>query len=259
TYLGSSVQYVTGFDQVTGEMIEVKGAGSIIAKKKIILRKDFVPLPYSNHLPDDEKLEDRILRITTGDEAYTFRDGGITTIKLRDPAKYNLWHKGDLINIIDPVHGWTDDLTITEDIHKGDTEIQIESWTPEEGEDFPPHSYLEIDDQYDAANDINDSAIVVQRHDSFVGSSWNVHSGSGNKYTFPTGVLPNPGIHSADLIDKRLHISKGGQELYYNLNVDTADQYDKGYTISGDTIIFTEPITQKTAVKCVAQKINKEN
>lgn len=234
TYNALSVQYITQYEEWTGEWYEMKSAShTITRKKKIILKKERIP-QVPTRLPDDEKLEDRILRIITGDTAYTFRDTDTTSIELRDPAKHDLWRVGDIINIIDPVIGYTDELTVTADVHKDDTSISIAAWTPIH--DFPPHSYLELNYQY---------------QQSIIGGSstrkyWQIDEDfSGTVWPITVASLPDPTTWASDKrrgeISKRITLNKNGQILIYLLDIDNGTRYEKGYQLDGNNIVFLEP------------------
>ena len=120
TYLPMSISYTGGRDEWAGEWVEFKVGSGGTSKINRRLRRELVSLPKSNRLPDDERLEDRIIEIKTGTSRYQKGIGGVTSVALLNAARYDLWSEGDKVNIIDPVIGYVDELTLTADVNAGD-------------------------------------------------------------------------------------------------------------------------------------------
>jgi hypothetical protein len=227
-YMAMSVQYNSGSDLWEGEWVQFMHGSLGSGKKNKVRKKERVPLPDNpNKLPDDERLQDRIIKIHTGSEGFVTTDS-YTEIALRDPARYDMWREGDKINIIDPVIGYVDSLTLTADVLKDDTSIFIESWTPDH--EFPPTSYLELDYQYEQSIIGTASHKYWQIDEDFSGTTWPITISS----------LPAAALGRAE-ISKRITLSKNGQILYYLLDIDNGTRYEKGYQLDSNNIVFLEP------------------
>lgn len=252
-YFAMSLQYRTGSDDWEGEMVQIGTSGSgITTKEKRVLIKEKVPLPENpNKLPDDERLEDRELKIITGADEYV-TTGTYTTIALRDPAKYDyLFRKGDVVNIIDPVIGGSNEFTIALDVRKNDTTLTIESWTPDEN--FPPHSYIDLERLYELANR---EKWIYQRNLNFTGTDWDIVT--DGDYTIDEDLLPD----ETEVLDQEysvlVYVFKSGQKLMYKVNISTDTEYHKGFysTKALDQIHFYEPCTGQP-VEIYIKLINK--
>ena len=261
-YWPMSVQYVSGEDEWTGEWIEIgSSGGSITTKEKRVLRKEKVDLPLNpNRLPDDEELQWRIT-IPQTKEAHTPTGGPYTNLEMRSAAEHNLWRRGDVLNITDPIYGWVDELTLTADVRKDDTFIYFQSWTP--STDFPPGSYLEKDHEAEA-EDAGENVTVYRYHEGWTGSSINVIDDmDGDDVTGLDGeLLPDEGHPDMTraIYAKRVEVYKSGQKMMYLLNVDTPTQYDRGFygVQATDTIHFYEPL-EGQPVEIYIKKIYKED
>lgn len=259
-YWPLDVQYTSGHDDWDGIWVEVGSAGgTITTKEKRVLSKEKLDLPLGPRLPDDEELQWRIT-IPKTKEAHTPTGGPYTQLEMFAPAPRNLWRKGDLLNITDPVIGWVNELTLTKDVLKDDTIIYFQSWTPTE--DFPPGSYLELN-KLAEIQDAGENVTIYRYHEGFTGSSINVISGmTGDDVTGMEGILLPDELHAdmtRAIYSKRVEVIKNGQKLMYLLNVDTADQYDRGFygTRTTDTIHFYEPLVKNT-LEIYIKKIYKE-
>ena len=219
TYLPMSISYTGGRDEWAGEWVEFKVGSGGTSKINRRLRKELVPLPKSGRLPDDERLEDRIIEIKTGTSGYQKGIGGVTSVALLNAARYDLWSEGDKVNIIDPVIGYVDELTLTADVNAGDTSIQIEAWEP--SEDFPPRSYLRLEKEFDASL----RRRYYQLHTDLDGVTWPI----------TVMPLPDPAIGQVE-VSKRIQVYKNGVKLVYLLSVDSSTQYHKGFGIDIDTV-----------------------
>lgn len=244
-YFAMSLQYRTGSDYWSGEMVEIGSSGSgITTKEKRVLIKEKVPLPENpNKLPDDETKQDRILKEIIS-EAHI---PGTTynQLELRDQIKYDYqYRKGDILNIIDPIYGDVDEglIIISEDAFEGDTVLNIEDWTP--GSIFPPGSWVEIEKEYESASRLK---IIYQRNNSFTGTAWNIFS--DGEYEFPSALegklLPNEAIVTDQDYSALVRQLKAGQKLMYKINIDNGSEYHKGFygVRATDTIHFYEPCT----------------
>ena len=260
-YWPLDVQYTSGHDDWDGIWVEVGSAGgTITTKEKRVLRKEKVDIPLNpNRLPDDEELQWRIT-IPQTKEAHIPTGGPYGQLEMRSPAPRNLWRKGDLLNITDPVIGYVNELTLIKDVLKDDTIIYFEPWTPTE--DFPPGSYLELN-KLAEIQDAGENVTIYRYHEGFTGSSINVISGmTGDDVTGLEGLLLPDELHAdmtRAIYSKRVEVIKNGQKLMYLLNVDTADQYDRGFygTRATDTIHFYEPLVKNT-LEIYIKKIYKE-
>ena len=244
-YFAMSLQYRTGSDYWSGEMVEIGSSGSgITTKEKRVLVKEKVPLPENpNKLPDDETKQDRILKEIIS-EAHI---PGTTynQLELRDQIKYDYqYRKGDILNIIDPIYGDVDEglIIISEDAFEGDTVLNIEDWTP--GSVFPPGSWVEIEKEYESASRLK---IIYQRNNSFTGTAWNIFS--DGEYEFPSALegklLPNEAVVTDQDYSALVRQLKAGQKLMYKINIDNGSEYHKGFygVRATDTIHFYEPCT----------------
>ena len=259
-YWPLDVQYTSGNDDWDGTWIEAGSAGgTITTKEKRVLKREKVDLPISQRLPDDEELQWRIT-IPQTKEAHIPIGGPYGQLEMRSPAPRNLWRKGDLLNITDPVIGYVNELTLIKDVLKDDTIIYFEPWTPTE--DFPPGSYLELN-KLAEIQDGGENITIYRYHEGFTGSSINVISGmSGDDVTGLDGLLLPDETHidmTRAIYAKRVEVYKNGQKLMYYLNVDTSTQYDKGFygTRATDTITFYEPCVLNT-IEIYIKKIYKE-
>lgn len=233
TYLPMSVTYNFGRDEWTGEWVEFKvGSGGGTTKISVVKKDEQVELPKNpNRLPDDERLQDRIREIITGADGYKKGTSGITELELREAATYDYWKKYDKIDIIDPVIGYVDTLTLTQDVDEGDTSIFVEPWTP--SEDFPPGSYLELNKKYS-----NKRKRYYQRNTDFTGTNW----------TITVVDLPDPANYTDDEMAAMLLVFRNGVKLMYDLNIDNDERYHKGFTVDvsgvNNRIVFLEALNR---------------
>lgn len=261
-YWPLDVQYTSGNDDWEGIWLEAGTVGgTITTKEKRVLRKEKVDIPLNpNRLPDDEELQWRIT-IPQTKEAHTPTTGPFTQLELRSPAPRNLWRRGDLLNITDPVIGWVDELTLTQDVLKDDTIIYFQSWTPSKS--FPPGSYLELN-KLAEIEDAGENVTVYRFHEGWNGSSINVIDDmDGDDVTGLEGILlPDEGHidMTRAIYAKRVEVYKSGQKIMYQLNVDTSTEYHKGFygVQATDTIHFHEPVTGQP-LEIYIKKIYKED
>lgn len=133
---------------------------------KTLLKQEKVPTPLNPHpLVIDEPKEKRVLGVLTSDGILNTI--AITTIDILEAATTNLYYAGDILNLIDPITGNVQKVTVSVDVHEGDTSISIESVTPDEY--FPPGSYLEIDEKYQVTNVFSETGMAYQFELSFSG------------------------------------------------------------------------------------------
>ncbi len=260
-YWPLEVRYVSGNDDWDGIWVEVGSAGGTITlKEKKVLSREKLDLPLGPRLPDDEELQWRIT-IPQTKEAHTTTGGPYTNLEMRSPAPRNLWRKGDIVNITDPVIGWVNELTLTQDVLKDDTFIYFQSWTPTV--DFPPGSYLELN-KLAEIQDGGENITIYRYHEGFSGSSIDVIDDmTGDDVTGLNGTLLPDESHedmTRAIYAKRVEVYKNGQKLMYLLNVDTGTQYDRGFygTRATDTIHFYEPCVLNT-IEIYIKKIYKED
>lgn len=228
-FLMMSATYRTSEDEWTGEWAQIitPARTGITWSGKTKIDTTQVPIPKNpDKLPNDENKEDRILGITTLDEIK--HGTAIATIPLLVPATVDLWHKNDVVNLIDPVTGNVQKITVNADVKKGDTAVSIVSVTPVE--DYPPGSYLKIDNQYILNNNYAETNEDYMYVASFAGTNLTC-----------THPLTDLTLESSSiLISKRHRVYKNGQKLVYG--------HAQGWSINntGNLIVFGEACTGDT-------------
>lgn len=204
-FLLLSGTYDTPNDLWEGEWVEIitPSRTGLTWAGKTEVSKERLPLPISNKLPLDEQKQDRVIKFP-----FLTKDGidagtAITTINLGTTATTNLFYEGDVIYLVDPVHGHAEKVTVASDVQPGHTSVSIESFTPEEN--YPPGSYLEPDPAFEANNTYSETNEVYHLENNFSGTSF-VCSHDLTDITLESDQA---------VISKRHKVYKNGQKLIY--------------------------------------------
>lgn len=210
SYLGKyflmlSATYDTHNDLWEGEWVEVitPSRTGLTWASKTEVSKQRLPLPISNKLPLDEQKQDRVIKFP-----FLTKDGieegtAITSINLGTTATTNLFYEGDVIYLVDPVHGHAEKVTVAADVQPGHTSVSIESFTPVEN--YPPGSYLEPDPAFEANNTYSETSEVYHLEEDFSGTSF-----------VCSHDLTDISLESDQgLLSRRHRVFKNGQKLIY--------------------------------------------
>ena len=232
-YIASSITFVTGQEEINGEWIElsrdISGISFPAPEEDHELRDGGISKDGFDSISIEQGLDsnggkaplitDQIANLNEDDLT-----GVVTSITIF-ATSYNIAQTGDLLYLINKDRGISDVLTITADVLKGATTIEVTGTLTNE---YFTYDLIYIQRPYEQGLMHNETKLY----------HYFIESHSSTIITIPTAgaggydLLPN--TTTDNLIHKRYSLYVGGTKKLYNGTF--------GYTISGQTLVLEQGI-----------------